>query len=46
VVVGSPNNPGKVETVTGQISMHTLVGLYANEGTGQDGLHIFVIFYP
>lgn len=46
VVLGSPNVPGELSVVTGQISIHTLVGIYAKVGTGHEGMHNFVVFYP
>lgn len=46
VVLGSPKYPGESRIVNGQISIQTLVGLYAKDGTGHEGIHNFVKFYP
>ncbi len=46
VVFGSPKVPGELSVVIGQISMQTLVGIYAKVGTGHEGIHNFVVFSP
>ena len=46
LVLGSPKVPGELSVVNGQISIHTLVGIYAKVGTGHEGMHNLVVFSP